>query len=62
MINYQKLGDALGKLNLLSEVYKLLTERMLKRKLTKDENHDQVRDDVELTLWQYGKKCIREQK
>ena len=61
-LTQQKLGDALGKLNPLSEVYKPLTERMLKRKLKNDENHDEVRDEVEAALWKYGKKCIREQK
>ena len=60
-LTQQKLGDALGKLNPLSDFYKPLTERMLKRKLKDEENHDEVQDDVKAALWKYGKKCIREQ-
>ena len=61
-LTQKKLGAALGSLNPLSDFYKPLTERLLKRKLDHEWNLDEVRDDVELTLWKYGKKCIREQK
>ena len=60
-LTQQKLGSALGGLNPLSDLHKPLSELLLKRKLDDEENFDKASDDVELELWKYGKKCIREQ-
>ena len=57
----ESLGVTLGKLEPFSPIYKPLTKRLLKRKISNNEDLEKLGDDVETALWKYGKKCIREQ-